>query len=291
MRKWLFALFAIVFFAGLAPFDAEARRLGGGKPIGTQRQAVPDKPATAPAAAPAQPAAPAAAAGAAAAPKPGMGRWLAPLAGLAAGLGLAYLLGDQLGAFVTALLVGILLVAGVMLLMRLFGKPRQQAAPRGMQYAGIGNETVAAPPPSQATGAAAEPSFRAQFARRIPEGFNVDGFVREAKKSFIALQSANDRGDAAAIRDFVTDEMFQHLKGDIDSRAAARQQTDVVTLNAELLEVVTEGDMHWASVRFSGMLREEAGGAPQAFEEVWNLQKSAQGDSGWLLAGIQQLSS
>jgi predicted lipid-binding transport protein (Tim44 family) len=177
-----------------------------------------------------------------------------------------------------------------MMLLRLFRKPGQQTAPPGMQYASIGNETVAAPPPSQITGGPAEPSFRAQFARRIPEGFNVDGFVREAKKSFIALQAANDRGDASAIRDFVTDEMFQHLKGDIDARAAAGQQTDVVTLNAELLEVVTEGMLHLASVRFSGMLREDTGAAPQPFEEIWNLQKSAQGDSGWLLAGIQQTS-
>jgi predicted lipid-binding transport protein (Tim44 family) len=285
MKKWLLALFATVFIAGLAPFDAEARRLGGGKPIGTQRQALPDKPATAPAAAPGQQAAPTAAA----APKPGMSRWLGPLAGLAAGLGLAYLLGDQLGSVVTALLFGVLAIAVVMVLMRLFRKPGQQTAPQGLQYAGIGNETVAAPPPSQVTGGPAEPSFRAQFARRIPEGFNADAFVREAKKSFIALQAANDRGDAGAIRDFVTDEMFQHLKGDIDARAAAGQQTDVVTLNGELLEVVTEGGTHWASVRFSGMLREDTGAAPQPFEEIWNLQKSAQGDSGWLLAGIQQV--
>jgi predicted lipid-binding transport protein (Tim44 family) len=288
MRKWLLTLSAFFFLAGLAPFDAEARRLGSGKPIGSQRQAVPDKPVTPPAAAPAQQAAPA---GAAAAQKPGMGRWLAPLAGLAAGLGLAYLLGDQLGTVVMALLVGVLLIAAVVLLLRLFAKkPPEQAPSRNLQFAGIGSETVAAPPPSQATGVAAEPSFRAQFARRIPDGFNSDAFVREAKKSFVALQAANDRGDAASIRDFVTDEMFQHLKGDIDARGGAAQQTDVVTLNAELLEVVTEGDMHWASVRFSGMLREESGGAPQAFAEVWNLQKSARGDSGWLLAGIQQLS-
>jgi predicted lipid-binding transport protein (Tim44 family) len=288
MKTWLFALFALVLAIGFAPIEAEAKRLGGGKPVGTQRQALPDKPATAPAAAPAQ-AAPAAGAAAAAA-KPGMGRWLAPLAGLAAGLGLAYLLGDQLGSVVTALLFGVLALVAVMMLMRLFRKRAQQTAPQGMQYAGIGNETVAAPPPSQVTGGPAEPSFRAQFARRIPEGFNADAFVREAKKSFIALQAANDSGDAAAIRDFVTEEMFQHLKGDIDVRAAAGQQTDVVTLNGELLEVVTEGMMHLASVRFSGTLREDTGAAPQPFEEIWNLQKSAQGDSGWLLAGIQQVS-
>jgi predicted lipid-binding transport protein (Tim44 family) len=291
MTKWICSVFAFALVAALTPFDAEARRLGGGKPIGAQRQALPDKPATAPAAAPAQQAAPAAAAaGTAAAAKPGMGRWLAPLAGLAAGLGLAYLLGDQLGSFVMALLIGVLLVAAVMFLMRRFAKPREQAAgPQGMRYATIGSETVAAPPPSQATGGAAEPSFRAQFARRIPEGFNAEAFAREAKKSFIALQAANDRGDVDAIRDFVTDEMFEHLKADVAGRGGAGQQTDVVTLNAELLEVVTEGDMHWASVRFSGMLREAAGGAPEQFAEIWNLQKSARGDSGWLLAGIQQV--
>ncbi|MFO1363069.1 MAG: Tim44-like domain-containing protein [Burkholderiales bacterium] len=291
MTKWICALFTFAFVAALAPFDAEARRLGGGKPIGIQRQAAPDKPATAPAATPAQQTAPAAAAGGTAgAAKPGMGRWLAPLAGLAAGLGLAYLLGDQLGSFVMALLIGVLLVAAVTFLMRRFGKPQGQAAgPQGLRYAAFGNETVAAPPPSQATGGAAEPSFRAQFARRIPDGFNAAAFAREAKKSFVALQAANDRGDVEAIRDFVTDGMFEHLKADIAARGGAGQQTDVVTLDAELLEVMTEGDMHWASVRFSGSLREEAGGAPEPFAEIWNLQKSARGDSGWLLAGIQQV--
>jgi predicted lipid-binding transport protein (Tim44 family) len=287
MTKWICSVFAFALVAALTPFDAEARRLGGGKPIGAQRQALPDKPATA---APAQQAAPAAAAaGTAAAAKPGMGRWLAPLAGLAAGLGLAYLLGDQLGTVVMALLFGILAIVVVSFLLRLFARQRPQTAPQGLRYATIGNETVAAPPPSQATGGAAEPSFRAQFARRIPEGFNADAFAREAKKSFIALQAANDRGDVDAIRDFVTDEMFEHLKADIAGRGGAGQETDVVTLNAELLEVVTEGDMHWASVRFSGMLREAAGGAPEQFAEIWNLQKSARGDSGWLLAGIQQV--
>jgi len=66
--------------------------------------------------------------------------------------------------------------------------------------------------------------------------------------------------------------------------------TDVVSLDARLLELVTESGMHWASIRFSGLIREEAGAAPQAFEEVWNLQKPERGDAGWMLAGIQQVS-
>ena len=66
--------------------------------------------------------------------------------------------------------------------------------------------------------------------------------------------------------------------------------TGVVTLDAALLELVTESGMHLASIRFSGLIREEAGQAPQQFEEIWNLQKPASGDAGWMLAGIQQVS-
>jgi predicted lipid-binding transport protein (Tim44 family) len=42
-------------------------------------------------------------------------------------------------------------------------------------------------------------------------------------------------------------------------------------------------------VRFSGMVRETPGTQPVGFEEVWNLVKPADGSSGWLLAGIQQM--
>ena len=75
---------------------------------------------------------------------------------------------------------------------------------------------------------------------------------------------------------------------DLDS-GAARTATEVVTLAAEVLEVTTEDDRYWASVRFSGTLREGAGAVPTAFDEVWNLSKPIDGKTGWLLAGIQQL--
>jgi predicted lipid-binding transport protein (Tim44 family) len=288
MKGFLAAAFAAVMVVGLYPVDAEARRLGGARSLGTQRQALPPQKPTAPAATPQQAQAPAAAP-AAAAPKAGAGRWLAPLAGLAAGLGLAYLLGDQLGTIMVAILLGLAAVLVIGFLMRLLGRGRAPGAQQSLQYAGLGNETVAAPPPSQLPSGAvpAEPSR--QSASRIPDGFDVQGFLRQAKKSFIALQAANDRGDLESIRELVTDDMFEDLAQDVASRKGGDQQTDVVTLNADLLEVVTEAGAHWASIRFSGMMREESTGAPMPFEEIWNLQKPAIGGTGWLLAGIQQV--
>ena len=68
-------------------------------------------------------------------------------------------------------------------------------------------------------------------------------------------------------------------------------RTEVVTLAADLLEVVTENAMHVASVRFAGMIKEEGETVAAPFEEVWNLQKPVSGGSGWALAGIQQVAA
>jgi predicted lipid-binding transport protein (Tim44 family) len=286
MKRILIALSTLFFTSVFIVDEAEARRLGGARSAGTQRQALPDKPVTPPAAQQAAPANTAAAAGA----QKSMSPWKGALLGLAAGLGLAWLLGENLGSVVMAILLALAAVVVVSLIARAFMKPRAQSAPGGLQYAGLGNETVAAPPPSQAGGSVAVPSFQSQFTPKVPANFNADGFLREAKKSFLALQVANDRGDISNIRELVTDEMYTHLKQDLDERRGARQRTDVVTLDAALLELVTESGMHLASIRFSGLIREEAGQAPQQFEEIWNLQKPEAGGAGWMLAGIQQVS-
>ena len=119
----------------------------------------------------------------------------------------------------------------------------------------------------------------------MPAGFDTAGFLRAAKMNFIKLQVANDSGRLDEIREFTTREMYDELRSDVQG---AGQHTDVVALNADLLELATEQDKYWASVRFSGTLRETPGTEPVGFEEVWNLVKPADGSSGWLLAGIQQ---
>ena len=80
------------------------------------------------------------------------------------------------------------------------------------------------------------------------------------------------------------------LKLEIDARNGALNQTDVVTLDAELLGVESGSVDQLASVRFSGMLREEADAAAAPFDEVWNFTRPLQAQGGWVLGGIQQLS-
>ncbi len=121
----------------------------------------------------------------------------------------------------------------------------------------------------------------------LPPGFDAHGFAAQAKLQFVRLQAAHDAGDRKLLADYTTPAMFAELARDLDG-SAPRSATEIVTLQAEVLEAATEGDRHWASVRFTGTLREDGAATATAFDEVWNLTKPVDGSSGWLLAGIQQ---
>lgn len=279
------ALLTVVFVAT----EADAARLGGMRSIGAKRSV-----ASAPSAAPAKPAqqtAPAAAQpqqpSGAAQPATGPARWAPMLGGLALGGALAWLMGaNGMGGLMVGMLLVALLVFAAISIVRMLAQKRGET-PQRFQYAGMGSETVAAPPPSQVAGFDAQPVPASSSG--VPAGFDVAGFLRAAKLNYMKLQIANDRGNLDELREFTTDALFEELRKDVAARGGAKQQTDVTALNADLLEVVTEADNHWASVRFSGTLRESPGDAPQGFEEVWNLAKPVSGAGGWQLAGIQQM--
>ena len=105
---------------------------------------------------------------------------------------------------------------------------------------------------------------------------------------FIRLQAANDAGDIDDLRAFTTPEMFAAIKLDLQDRGGAGQRTDVVRIDAEVLDVAAEADRQIVSVRFHGLIREEADAAAVPFDEVWHLVKPTDGSREWAIAGIQQ---
>jgi predicted lipid-binding transport protein (Tim44 family) len=300
-----FAIFAATAFVGAE--IAEAKRMGGGRTFGAQRQATPPAAApnaapTAPAAAPMQSAAAAKAAAPAAAATSGMSRWLGPIAGIAAGLGLAALM-SHLGlseAFGSFLLIALLAVAAVFLVRMFLGRKSQPARP--MQYAGAGaglgntpgGYETQVPPKAPAGQPAFEPVFNGVStpvapvaASALPADFDPAPFIQQGKVQFRKLQAAYDQSDRQALSEVMTPEMFAEITQEIADRGT-HVPTEVMQLDAEVLSASTEGDRHWMSIRFHGLLREDGTVLPKAFDEVWNLTKPVKGSSGWLLAGIQQ---
>jgi predicted lipid-binding transport protein (Tim44 family) len=291
MKRLLSISIAAFLALGLMVQNADAARLGGGRSIGAQRSSVaPSSGTQSTPASRAAPAAPTATPNPAAAPQPAGNRWLGPVAGLAAGLGLGYLFGQGglggVGGVLSSLLMMALVGFAVVFVLRLLTRPKTAG---NMQFAGMGNEPAAVPAPSLAPAIGAAPAFGAQPQPNIPAGFDTDGFLRQAKLNFVKLQAVHDSGKLGELREFTTDSMFESIKQDLLQHGAVGQQTDVVTLDADLLEALTEGDTHWASVRFSGMIRENADGPPESFQEIWNLAKPVSGATGWVLAGIQQI--
>jgi len=290
MKNFALMVAALVLGFTLSVSDAEAKRLGGGGSSGMQRQSVAPSRTTNAAPTPAPTPTPAAA------PQPQPKRsWMGPLAGLAAGLGLAALashfgFGEGLA---NIMLIGLLIMGAVMLFGFLARKKAAAAGQAGgLQYAGAGNPFERAAPPAPdftpASAANAAP-LAAATTSNIPAGFDVDGFVRNAKVNFIRLQAANDAGNLDDIREFTTPEMFGEIKLEITERGGAHQETDVVQLNAEVLDVTEEASRYIVSVHFHGLIREEKGAAAVPFAEIWNMIKPNDGSRGWTLAGIQQV--
>ncbi len=292
--------------------DADARRLGGGRSFGRQspnatRQAQPpDAARQAPQQAqPTQPPA----------TQPNMqpprNRWLGPLAGLAAGLGIGALLshfglmGPMAGIIGSLLMVGLIILAIAVIWRLLRGAPRASPAPRQMdpayqtigptpalgtnQLYDVGNNarpgSVAALSDAQSARSLSTPSSPPG----VPADFDVPGFLRNAKVYFLRLQAAWDARDLADIREFTTPEVFAEIKMQIDERKGETDRTEVQDLDAALLGIEENADGYLASVRFTGRIRESENAGFESLEEVWNLWKPTSGRTGWLLAGIQQL--
>ncbi|MDO9604305.1 Tim44 domain-containing protein [Hydrogenophaga sp.] len=308
MKKSL-SLLAMVFALGLSTvaMDAEAaRRMGGGKSVGMQRDATPAKapmatPAQTPSAAPGA----AAAAPAAAAAASSRSKWMGPIAGLAAGIGLMAL-ASHLGfgeGLANMLMIGLMIMAVLAVVgMVMRKRAAAQAGSRGgMAYAGAGAGSrapqasayqVAMPATGGVStgGSMIGAGIGANTATgNIPADFDVASFVRNAKVNFIRLQAANDAGNLDDLRQFTTPEMFAELKMDLADRGAAEQHTDVVRIDGDVIDVEENADGYVVSVRFTGETREGDSAATETFDEIWHLSKPRQGSGGWLLAGIQQM--
>ena len=279
MKKLLSVVIALIGLSLVAE-DADARRFGGGRNIGSQRSTITQQQQAAPKA-PAQQQQQAVPATPAQQPA-GASKWLGPLAGLALGAGLfaLFLNNGWAGVLAGLLMIGLIIAAAMFVVRALRGRATQEP----LQYAGAGGVE-----PSLTTlpGGAGAYSVVAT-ASRWPAEFDAEQFVRHAKLNFVRLQEAHDKKDLSLMREVLTPEVYREIETDIRAAGGEPQKTDVVTLNAEVLDVVTEGDVYVVSVRFSGLIRERADGGPEPFSEIWHLEKPVSGRSGWLVAGIQQ---
>jgi predicted lipid-binding transport protein (Tim44 family) len=314
-HAFLTAAMVVATALAVAPAVTEAKRFGGGSSSGMQRSmpsAAPKAPASPQQAAPAAVPAAAGAAPAAAAAKRS---WMGPIAGLAAGLGIAALmshlgLGEAFGNFLMIALLAMAALFALRWFMRRNsgnaaapGAQRERLAAAGAPPVTPGWDKPAVAPllPRRAVddGAAISADGSTRLAAMpgstqasvvpstLPADFDAEGFSRVAKMIFIRMQAAHDSGDLNDLRSFTTPEMFAVAKLDLQERSGKEQTTDVVKVDAEVLDLAKEGERQVVSVRFHGQIREEADAPVANFDEIWHLTRFGDSPS-WSIAGIQQ---
>lgn len=276
------SLTAVILGLGLLlltmPDLADAKRLGGGGSFGSkpsysksyQKPAAPSSTQT-------QQAAPGAS------PMGGRGMF----GGMLGGMLMGGLLGSLLfgGGFSGISFIDILLIGGGLFLLFRFLRSRQPAP-----------QTTGGPARVHDMQRGAWDNLRSSQhqtssdAESYPPGFDAKEFLDGAKAAYTRMQASWDARDLNDLRQFTSPEVFS----EIQAQAAADPgpgKTEILLLEARLLEVKTIGNQTIATVLFDAMLREDSAAAPaEQVREAWHFSRyETGGGSHWVVEGIQQL--
>ncbi len=129
-------------------------------------------------------------------------------------------------------------------------------------------------------------SSAANNASEYPVGFVPEVFLREAKVTFNRLQAAYDQKNLQDLSEFTAPEVFAEIKMQIDERGTAANKTEIITLDAELLDVSRQSGSLIASVRFTGSIKEDDEPISQ-LDEIWHFRQFSNSTQ-WVVGGIQQ---
>ncbi|MCE3239447.1 MAG: Transrane protein [Gammaproteobacteria bacterium] len=268
MRKLFFCLFIVLITMGYFMANADAARFGGGRSFGMSRSYQPHTSFNA------------GSVGRTFQTASGSTthRWLGPLAGFAAGSLLTSLfMGHGIGS---GLLSWLLLGGLVFFVWRFISKLKQPVSQPATR--------TRDPFHYQAAFDSSSGEYVAKPVREYPAGFDEAAFLRRAKTVFIRLQADYDNKNILDIQGFTTPEVFAEIQMQLHERGDTLNQTEVISINAELQDIVTEGHTVIASVLFSGLVREDATSAPTAIKEIWHLT-TKENTQDWVIAGIQQV--
>ncbi len=279
-----FPLIALTLLLFAWPDLADAKRMGGGGSFGSKpsygsgynKNVSPtkDSPTMAKQAAPSTPSR------------------FGALGGMFGGLLMGGLLGSMLfggGGFAGPGMLDILLLAVGGFLLFKFVKSRRAATANSAPYAYAGHEETRSAAPHGGWG---HQSFETQTPQApvLPHGLNEQEFLTGAKALYTRLQASWDRRDIDDIRQFTSQEVHEEIARQV-TLDPAQGRTEILMVEARVLEARATGTETVISVLFDAMLREDDANAPaEQIREVWHIRRDESASAPqWTLEGIQQL--
>ena len=124
----------------------------------------------------------------------------------------------------------------------------------------------------------------------LPGGFDAGEFLAGAKLMFTRMQESWDQRDLDDIAEFTTAPVLEEITRQAEEDPAPAQ-TDILLVNARLLEASREGSgreaSETASVYFEVLMRERREQESFEMREVWHFVRK--NGASWKLDGIQQI--
>ena len=291
MRK-LLTLFTLIFAVGItaAAFDAEARKMGGGRSFGKSYKTAPAQPAKQNTANQA---------GQTQTPKKSGGMMGGLLGGLLAGGLLAALFSS--GAFEGFKMMDFLLIAALAFVaFKIFSTLRKGKAQTARPAYGGPQQFEApkpfSPTPAAENSAAASTAGSSGFAPsdvpfNLPPGFDMQAFLQGSREHYRTLQEAWNTNDLEKIREYVSPELFSDLSQE-RATLSGDQHTEVMFVDAELVRADHTSYHAQVSLKFSGRYRDSHEGVEQDITEIWHLERDLnQENAPWLIVGLEDTTS
>jgi predicted lipid-binding transport protein (Tim44 family) len=279
-----FPLIALTLLLFAWPDLADAKRMGGGGSFGSKPSynsgyskptpATKDSPAMSQQAAPNTPSR------------------FGGLGGMFGGLLMGGLLGSMLfggGGFAGPGMLDMLLLAIGGVLLFKFVKSRRAATANSAPYAYAGHEEIRN---STTHGGWGQQRLDPQTQQGpvLPNGLDEQEFLTGAKALYTRLQASWDRRDIDDIRQFTSPEVHEEIarQATLDPEHG---RTEILMLEARVLEARSQGNETVISVLLDALLREDGPNATaEQVREVWHIRRDESASvPQWTLEGIQQL--
>ena len=120
---------------------------------------------------------------------------------------------------------------------------------------------------------------------------DIDEFLEGAKLAYTRLQASWDKRDLNDIAQFTTPPVMEALREQL-AQEPSSGRTEIILVNAQLLEVNEEGTEERAQVYFDVLLREDPQqSTPTNAREIWHFVRERSNNGMWKLDGIQQISA
>lgn len=118
---------------------------------------------------------------------------------------------------------------------------------------------------------------------------DVAAFLDVARRSFVSVQQAWDRGDLSALSCFAAGPLLDELRLQLAERGPGPNHTEVLRIEARLLALEDVRQAQVASVEFWGLIREQPDQRPRPFREVWMLARTPEHGDAWRVVRVQAL--